>query len=405
MKKFRKKRIGWLLVIVFVLVGFSAVPGYVMSVRREAVRNLAPTPPMGWNGWNHFRCSDEVNEQLIRETVDALVASGMKDVGYSYVVLDDCWQVARDEFGHIVPDLKKFPGGMRALGDYIHGRGLKFGIYTSAGRTTCEKRSGSFGFERNDVKTYASWGVDYIKVDWCGIEYLDTETQYKKWRKAIEQSGRPMVLSIAIADIEKIPYNNVWQWGRGIGHLWRTTVDILDYYPDILRIIDQNSQYARYGGPNGWNDADMLQVGNGGMTIEEYKTHFSMWAMMASPLFAGNDVRNMKSDIKDILTNKEIIAVNQDILGKQATKIVQVESREVWLKPLYDSRAHAVAVLNRLDDSAYTVIEWKQLGLTGKRYLVRDLWKRLDDGIYTDKYEVVIPAHGTVVLLLKNYDL
>lgn len=391
--------------IIIAVISVCAVMGVLIGAQKALfgvrMTMMAPIPPMGWNGWNHFRCSEKVNESLVKQIADAMVSSGMKAVGYRYINLDDCWQVARDRFGTIVPDIHKFPNGMRSLGEYIHSKGLLFGIYTSAGRTTCEKRPGSFGYEQQDVNTYASWGVDYVKVDWCGIDYLDTETQYKKWRQVIEKTGRPMVLSIAIADIEKIDHNDVWKWGHGIGHMWRTTRDIIDYWPDILRIIDENSQYSKFSGPNGWNDADMLQVGNGNMTIEEYRTHFTMWAMMASPLIAGNDIRNMSSDIRNTLTNKDVIAIDQDPLGIQAKKIAESGTgQEVWIKQLARKNTYAVSVVNRADQDASYTISWQTIGVGSVKVRVVDVWAKQDRGISTLQYEVKLPVHGTVLLVV-----
>ncbi len=397
----KNQRIIWYACIVFGLL-LVIVLGMQLVTRQRflpQLDKLAPTPPMGWNGWNHFGCSEKINEDFVKEIVLAMVNSGMKDAGYEYVVLDDCWQIGRDARGNIIPDPKKFPSGMRALGDYIHKHGMKFGIYTSAGRKTCEKREGSYKSEQRDVQAYASWGVDYIKVDWCGIEYLDTKTQYEKWRRAIEKTGRPIVLSIAIADIEKIDNNEVWKWGRGIGHLWRTARDVLDYWPDVLRVLDRNAQYAQYSGPHGWNDADMLQVGNGGMTDEEYKSHFSMWAMMASPLMAGNDVRSMEPRIKKILTNYEVIAIDQDPLGIQGTKIFDNSlGQEIWKKPLIGGRV-ALAVFNRADDEASVTFSWDTLGVATLSAQVRNAWSHDVVDISSNDTTVMLPSHGVEVFI------
>lgn len=400
---FRKYIIFIIIPFCFIVAGVRIIPSLRIIIVKKQMEKLALRPPMGWNGWNHFRCSDEVGEQLIKDTVNAMVNNGMKDAGYEYVVLDDCWQVTRDKFGNIIPDKKKFPHGMKSLGKYIHSKGLKYGIYTSAGRITCEGRPGSFGFENNDVLTYASWGVDYIKVDWCGIDYLDTETQYKKWRTAIEQSGRPMVLSIAIADINNIKHNNVWEWGQDVGHLWRTTRDILDYWPDVLRIIDQNSKYARYSRPNNWNDADMLQVGNGGMSLNEYKSHFSLWAMMSSPLFAGNDITRMNKDILNILTNHEVISINQDLSGIQGTLVGEnMKGLEIWMKPLADPTKRAVALFNRTEDKQKIQLKWSMVGLASVSATLRDLWKHEDIGEFFESYETEVPVHGVKMLLMSQ---
>lgn len=375
------------------------------TVKRTSLNDLALTPPMGWNGWNHFRCDEAVNEQLIKEMADAMVESGMKDVGYEYINLDDCWQIGRRNDETIIVDPERFPSGMQALVDYVHSKGLKFGIYTSAGRQTCEGRPGSYGYEQKDADTYAHWGVDYVKVDWCGIEYLDTVTQYSKWRQAIKSTGRPMVLSIAIADITNpnIGDNRPWIWGKGIGHLWRTTLDIRDRWEDIVRIIDRNSQYAEYARVGGWNDPDMLEVGNGGMTEVEYRSHFSMWAMMAAPLVVGNDLRNMSTTTKEILTNSEVIAVNQDPLGIQGTKVSENGGLEVWSKKLQGYGNRAVVLLNRESRPANITVKWSDTNLADAA-LVRDLWARENLGLSVSSYTAEVPSHGVVMLKVYGID-
>lgn len=248
-----------------------------------------------------------MSETLVREMADAMVSSGMRDAGYQYVVIDDCWQVARDERGQIVPDSQRFAGGMKALGDYIHDRGLKFGIYTDVGPKTCEGRPGSYGYEDIDAKTYADWGVDYVKVDWCHVDTLVAPAAYQKFRDALNKVDRPIVLSICEWD-----RNDPWTWAPKIGQLWRITSDIRDSWESIAWIINAGGRVHAHSAPGQFNDADMLEVGNGAMTDDEYRAHFGMWAMMASPLMAGNDLRNMNESTGAILTNKEVIAVDQD---------------------------------------------------------------------------------------------
>ena len=308
---------------------------------------LARTPPMGWNSWNKFGCN--VSAQLIRGVADAISANGMRDAGYQFVTIDDCWQVSRDANGVIVADPVRFPDGIKSLADYVHGKGLKFGIYTDAGRKTCEGRPGSYGYEVIDAKTYASWGVDYVKVDWCNAEGLDAPTQYAKIRDALAGSGRNIVFSIC-----EWGSNRPWEWARGVGNLWRTTGDISDRWSSVISLVDLSSQYWHVAKPGGWNDPDMLEVGNGGMTATEYRSHFSLWAMMAAPLIAGNDVRAMMDSTRDaaatrdILLNRDVIAVDQDSLGIQGT-IVQASPNElqVWVKPLADV-ASGAAVQSRV---------------------------------------------------------
>jgi alpha-galactosidase len=373
-------------------------------VRKEYPQNyLSTRPPMGWNGWNRFRCSPELNEESFKQMVDAFIQHGLKDAGYTYVNLDDCWQVDRDENDNIVVDKERFPGGIKVLSDYVHSKGLKFGIYTSAGRITCEKRPGSYGFEKKDVQTYADWGVDYIKVDWCGIEYLDTLTQYKVWKEAIADVGRPMILSIAIANIDYIPNTKVWMWGREAGYLWRTAIDINDYWPDVLRVFDKNAKYAEYSGPGGWNDSDMLQVGNGNMTFEEYRTHFTLWAVSSSPLILGNDLRNMSEEIQRLVTQPEVIAINQDPLGVAASLVSEKDGLQVWSKQIESKGKRAVVLLNRTEEEAEMTVFWKDLNLL-PLVMVRDVWQEHEKGISKDSYTTKVPSHGVVLLKVQGFD-
>ncbi|HEV8244373.1 MAG TPA: glycoside hydrolase family 27 protein, partial [Polyangiaceae bacterium] len=297
---------------------------------------LAATPPMGWNSWNKFGCN--VSEDLIKSVADALVESGMKDAGYEFVNIDDCWQTSRAGDGTIVADPDRFPSGIQALADYVHGKGLKLGVYSDRGTTTCAGRPGSQDHETQDADTYAAWGVDYLKYDNCNAS-LDQKTQYQAMGAALTASGRPIVFSIcawAFAD-----------WAPETGQLWRTTGDISDSWGSVTGIIDQNEGLSQYASPGHWNDPDMLEVGNGGMTDTEYRSHFSLWAIMAAPLIAGNDVRSMSDASKAILTAPEIIAVDQDPLGKQGTRVLQNGELEVWSKVQSETGVRAVALFNR----------------------------------------------------------
>ena len=353
---------------------------------------LARTPPMGWNSWNKFACN--VSEQLIKEIADAMVASGVKKAGYQYVNIDDCWQVSRDSAGNIVADPARFPGGMKALADYVHAKGLKLGIYTDAGTMTCEKRPGSLDHELQDAKTYAAWGVDYVKIDWCHTEGLDPQKQYAKFRDALAQCGRPIVFSIC-----NWGRNQPWTWGPATGNLWRTTGDIQDNWASVLKILDNPSQqHAEAAGPGGWNDPDMLEVGNGKMTDAEYRSHFSLWAMMAAPLIAGNDLRSMSQATKDILMNAEVIAIDQDAAGKQGTRIRAEGSSEVWAKPLKQKGAVAVVLFNRGEAAADINANWGEVGLPSGKAKVRDLWAHTDRGVYTDSFKANVPPHVVVML-------
>ncbi len=359
--------------------------------------SLSRTPPMGWNSWNRFGCN--VSDKLIRGVADAIVASGMRDAGYQYVNVDDCWQVARTGAGQIIADSVRFPAGIKALADYVHGKGLKFGLYTDAGRKTCEGRPGSYGFEKIDARTYAAWGVDFIKVDWCNAEGLDARTQYALMRDALAASGRPIVFSIC-----EWGRNRPHEWAPGVGQLWRTTGDISDTWSSMLANVDLSSQYWHLARPGNWNDPDMLEVGNGGMTATEYRTHFSLWAMMAAPLIAGNDVRAMldsteqSTATRQILLNKEVLAVDQDSLGVQGT-IVQARPSElqVWVKPLSDG-SRAVLLLNRASVASVITADWGRVGINGTRARVRDLWAHTDSAVVASQYAATVPSHGVVML-------
>ena len=353
--------------------------------------SLARTPPMGWNSWNHFACN--VNEQTIRGTADAMVATGMRDAGYRYVVIDDCWQVARDANGMLVADPQRFPHGIKALADYIHSKGLLFGIYTDAGTNTCQGRPGTLGHEDQDARTFAAWGVDYVKEDWCHAQNLDAPTQYAKFRDALARTGRPIVLSIC-----EWGSNQPWEWAPRVGNLWRTTDDIEDTWSSMLDNLDQSAQHATAAGPGAWNDPDMLEVGNGGMTDEEYRAHFSLWAIMAAPLIAGNDLRQMSATTIATLTNREVIAVDQDSLGAQGILVWERPPElQVWAKPLHDG-SRAIALLNRSSAPARITAYFSRAGLRSDSAQVRDLWSHQDLGRFGRQFESTVPAHGVVLI-------
>ena len=362
---------------------------------------LSPTPPMGFNTWNKFGC--DVSEQLIRETADAMAANGMRDAGYRYVVIDDCWQVARDASGRIVADPQRFPGGIKALADYVHGKGLKFGLYTDLGTKTCEGRPGSLGHHEIDARTYAEWEIDYIKVDWCNADDLDAREEYTRFRDALHKTGREIVLSIC-----EWGRNRPWEWAGSVGQLWRTTSDIKDRWESVVWILNANEAHASAAGPGHWNDPDMLEVGNGGMTAEEYRSHFSMWAMMAAPLITGNDLRAMSAETKSILLNPEVIAVDQDPLGAQGRKVLdRGYGAQVWVKPLADG-SRAVAVLNLSEKEADLYVRWSDIGLPPGAASVRDLWTHVDLPVHTDsgkhfdeRLKLKVPGHGVAMLRVK----
>jgi alpha-galactosidase len=364
---------------------------------------LAKTPPMGWNSWNKFGCN--VSEKLIKEMADAVESSGMKDAGYVYIVIDDCWQVSRDPAGKIVADAERFPSGMKALADYIHSKGLKFGLYSDAGTGTCQGRPGSHGYEEIDAKTYAEWGVDYLKYDWCRAENLKQQEAYATMRDALAKSGRPIVFSMC-----EWGTSQPWLWAENVANLWRTTGDIQDCWDckagwggmGWTFILDLQAGLEKYAGPGHWNDPDMLEVGNGGMTATEYKSHFSLWCLLASPLMAGNDIRSMTPEIKDILMNKEVIALNQDTLGIQGSKIRDDADFEVWSKPLSDG-SKGVILFNRSAKKAEIKISWEELGFAkNKAGTIRDLWLHRDMGNFTGAFSATVDPHGVVALKVKQ---
>jgi alpha-galactosidase len=375
-----------------VLLLLAAAPGL-------AGDGLALTPPMGWNSWNKFACN--VSEQLIKDAADAMLATGMKDAGYQYIVIDDCWQVRRDEAGTIVPDPARFPSGIKALADYVHAKGLKFGIYSDAGTMTCQKRPGSKDHELQDAKTYASWGVDYLKYDWCSSEGQDARDAYQKMSQALRASGRPIVFSICEWGSSK-----PWTWAQGVGHLWRATGDIQDCWDcgkswggmGVTHIVDLMQDLHPYSGPGHWNDPDMLEVGNGGLSLAESRAHFSFWCLFAAPLMAGNDLKGMTAEVREILTNREAIAVDQDPLGMQGRKVRDDGPREVWLKPLADG-SKAVILWNRGNEESTLSVEWQDLGLfPGSAAVVRDLWKKADVATTKGRFEAKLGSHDVAFL-------
>ncbi|KAF3433286.1 hypothetical protein FNV43_RR24388 [Rhamnella rubrinervis] len=333
---------------------------------------LARTPQMGWNSWNFFACN--INETVIKETADALISTGLADLGYVHVNIDDCWSsLTRDSKGQLVPDPKTFPSGIKALSDYVHAKGLKLGIYSDAGAFTCQVRPGSLYHEIDDAEIFASWGVDYLKYDNCynlGIKPIE---RYPPMRDALNATGRTIFYSLC-----DWGEDDPALWAGKVGNSWRTTDDINDTWASMTTIADLNDKWAAYAGPGGWNDPDMLEVGNGGMTFQEYKAHFSIWALMKAPLLIGCDVRNMTTETSEILSNKEVIAVNQDPLGVQGRK-VDVSGpdgcRQVWAGPLSGHRV-VVALWNRCSIAVTMTAKWEVIGLQPSTSVsVRDLWQ------------------------------
>jgi len=376
---------------------------WLSAVELRALDNgLAKTPPMGWNSWNKFACN--VSEDLIKKMADALVSTGMRDAGYQYVVIDDCWQVDRDSQGNIVPDSKRFPSGMKALADYIHAKGLKFGLYSDAGTLTCQKRPGSRGYEFQDARQYAAWGVDYLKYDWCSTGTQNQQASYSIMRDALVKSERPIVFSLCEWGSSK-----PWLWAQDVGNLWRTTGDIQDCWDckrewggmGFVHILDLQDGLEAYAGPGHWNDPDMLEVGNGGMTTTEYRSHFSLWCILAAPLMAGNDIRSMSREIAEILTNKEVIAVDQDQQGLQGRRVWRERDLEVWAKQLADG-SRAVALLNRGTDEREITIKWTDIGYPENLPAsVRDLWARKNLGKRTGRFSAKVVSHGVVLVRIK----
>ncbi len=375
----------------------------VYPIPKQAKTVRIATPPMGWNGWNHFGCSPTLNESTIKEMVDALVSKGYQQAGYQYVMLDDCWQIGRDKNGVIQVDSARFPNGIKAISEYVHSKGLKFGIYTSAGRETCEKKPGSYGYEAQDLEQYINWGADYLKLDWCGVEWLQTATAYRRWRKLIDKSGNPMILSVAVANINSALDGQSWLWGSGVGDSWRTAVDIQDDWTDMLRVFKINQRYEPYQRVGGWNDADMLQVGNGGMTFKEYRTHFGLWAMMSSPLIIGSDIRNQSPEIVELLTNKEAISINQDKLGMQGSVLLENGSILVISKPLHRRGSRAVLVVNTGEKTNSVELSPTQLQLLPVT-LVTDVWPKSQSRVQLGSAKMVIPPHDSRLLIYHGVD-
>lgn len=357
---------------------------------------LARTPPMGWNSWNKF--AGKVSDQVVRGVADAMVDTGMKDAGYIYVNIDDTWQGPRDSHGNITAN-RKFPD-MKALADYVHSKGLKIGIYSGPGPKTCAGYEGSYGHEEQDAKTFADWGFDYLKYDWCSAAriYKDADMQavYQKMGDALLKAGRPIVYSLCQYGRE-----DVWKWGANVGgNLWRTTDDISDHWKSMEDIGFRQFAIASFARPGHWNDPDMLEVGNGGMTGDEYRTHMTLWSLLAAPLLAGNDLRTMSAETKSILMNREVIAIDQDPEAKPVKKIFEQGPTVIAARPLHDDSV-AVGLFNRGGAPASISVRWADLGLPGS-LAVRDLWAHKDLGTVADQYTATVPSHGVVLIKVKR---
>ncbi|MEO6527430.1 MAG: glycoside hydrolase family 27 protein [Gemmatimonadaceae bacterium] len=385
------------------------------SLHAQKFDALAKTPPMGWNSWNKFACN--VNEQLIRETADAMVATGMKAAGYQFVNIDDCWHGSRDSLGFIHPDAARFPSGMKALADYVHSKGLKMGVYSDAGSKTCGGRPGSRGYEYQDALTYAKWGVDYLKYDWCSTDSLHAPGAYMTMRDAIAKAGRPIVFSLC-----EWGNSQPWKWGANTGHLWRTTGDITNCFDcvkemggwkawGVMQIMDKQAGLRQYAGPGHWNDPDMLEVGNG-LTSNEDRAHFSMWSMLAAPLIAGNDLRAMPPAVAAVLTNRDVIAVNQDSLGVQGFKYASPDSMEIWFKPLVGGD-WAMTVLNRSTSPRKITFAWqkevvvdsvakRETRFETTRYQLHDVWTKKRVGTTAHPLSATVPGRDVLMLRLRR---
>lgn len=397
------------------LVAFVLLPTMCFAQKWE---NLAQTPQMGWSSWNKFQ--GNINEDIIKGIADAVVSSGLRDAGYTYINIDDCWHGQRDADGFIQPDAKHFPSGMKALADYVHARGLKLGIYSDAGTETCAGRPGSLGHEYQDALQYARWEVDYLKYDWCNTTNINPRGAYQLISDALCAAGRPIFLSMC-----EWGDNQPWRWARDIGHSWRIGPDIWCSFDStrvfptyvqysVLDCINKNDSLRRYAGPGHWNDPDMLEVGNG-LTVNQDRAHFAMWCMMASPLILGNDVRNMSAETKLILTNRNLIAINQDRLGVQGLRFLSRDGLDYWFKPLANGD-WAMTIFNPTRKPIACNLNWQDFNFTddevSKRstefdkyiYKVKNLWTGRMEGKTSTKQKVerklVVPAQDVIVYRL-----
>lgn len=390
------------LLVTSVFIGLSA------SAKARALENgLARTPPMGWNSWNLK--VGPISAAEVRRITDAIVSTGMRELGYQYVVIDDCWsEHERDAEGRLVPAQALFPEGMKAVADYVHKQGLKFGMYATPTTITCCRHPGSYRHERQDAQAFAAWGVDFLKYDWCGVQSgeqgkvnkVDLIQRYTTMRDELAATRRSILFSLCEKGQETgDPPSDTAAWSVGIGNMWRNTRDIGANWRSVMANFDKQLGALDRQGPGGWNDPDMLQVGNPGLSDTENRTHFSLWAIIAAPLIAGNDPSNMSAATKDTLTNAEVIAVDQDPLGKAGRRVAQVGMTEVWAKPLMDG-SKAVLMLNRDPTPTTVTATWADVGISGPAG-VRDLWAHADQGTFASQYAA--PADGHAVVVLRVY--
>jgi alpha-galactosidase len=410
-----KKIISFFSVFILPLTFTSLSLLFTNQLFAQKFENIAPTPPMGWNSWNTFQTN--INEQLVKSIADVMVSSGMKDAGYQYIVLDDGWMaMERDpKTGDLIPDPKKFPNGLKPVIDYVHSKGLKFGLYNCAGTKTCAGYPGTRGYEYQDARFYASLDIDYLKFDWCNTEGINAKEAYTTMSKALKTAGRPIVFSLC-----EWGNNKPWLWAEPVGQLWRTTGDITAQFDGIksygnwhangvMTIVDLQDTLRKYAGPNHWNDPDMLEVGNG-LTAAENRAHFSLWCMLAAPLIAGNDMRKMDEQTRSVLTNKEVIAIDQDVLGIEGFKYSDKDSVQTWFKPLSDGD-WAVCFVNRSSIAKPIEFNWQnevvkdELSKRGLHadaitYKLRDLWTKKDAGATKKLLKAVVQPHDVLLLRL-----
>ncbi len=390
---------------------------YSVSISAQKFQGLALTPPMGWNSWNTF--ATNINEKLVVEIADNMVKSGMKDAGYTYIVLDDGWMaMQRDSVtGNLVPDPVKFPNGIKKVVDYVHAKGLKFGLYNCAGTKTCAGYPGTRGYEYQDARQYAAWEIDYLKYDWCYTDGINAKEAYTTMSKALKATNRPIIFSLC-----EWGSNNPWEWAEPLGQLWRISGDIYNCFDcikdwgtwkslGVTHIIDVHKNIRQYAGPGHWNDFDMMEVGHG-MSVSEDRAHFTMWCMLASPLIAGNDLRHMTKETISILTDKDVIAINQDAKGVQAYLEQQKDSVDTWIKPL-TSNELAICFMNRSQKPVTISYDFQQhpvndtvsntvIDFAKTNYRITDVWKKIHAGSTRKTFLAEVPPHDVVLLRLKN---
>ena len=387
-----------------------------LNTTAQKFEELAKTPPLGWNSWNTF--TTNINEQLVKDIADKFVELGLKDAGYEYIVLDDGWMAKeRDTDGNLIADPLKFPSGMKALAEYIHSKGLKFGLYNCAGSKTCAGYPGSRGYEYQDARSYASWNVDYLKYDWCNTAKLNAEGAYMTMRDALKKAGRPIVFSIC-----EWGDNEPWKWAKGVGHLWRVTGDIINCWDcevghgswsswGVWKIINMRKDIRKVAGPGHWNDFDMMEVGNG-MTDAEDRSHFAMWSILASPLIMGNDLRKTSKETIKTLTNKEVIAINQDKLGIQGFRFSNENGIEIWIKPL-DNDAWSIVFINMNDIPTTINFDWnkhdigddineRNLDVKNNLFKIRDLYNHKYLGYTKNNLKTEIGTHDVLMIKLEK---